>query len=272
MTWAQGVYESLFRRAAQDPNVVGLVLGGSRGKRALVTPGSDYDVYLVVLDDPDEYRRRWTHPRGHPLDIAVFSLEEFRGHAAVGSQSEWNRYTFTHVEPELDRRDGEIGAIVRDKGCLPPEAARERAGEELDGYLNAYYRCLKNARLGLATAAQLDAAESVPPLLVALFAMEERVRPFNKYLTWELEHHPLAPIFCAAESLVPRLRTIVATGDLPEQQALFHEVEETARGRGLGEVVDGWEPDAAAAFPRRPITSTGSGRPLPWGGSSTVAR
>jgi len=246
MTSAQALHESLLRRAEQDPNVVGLVQGGSRGKRALVTPASDYDVYLVVLEDPDTYRRGWTHPRGHPLDIAVFSLEEFRAHAAVGSRSEWNRYTFTHVEPELDKLGGELGAIVRDKGALPPETARERAGEELDGYLNAYYHCLKNARLGLAPAAQLDAAESLPPLLVALFAMEGRVRPFNKYLTWELEHHPLAPAFCAAELLVPRLRSIVATGDLPDQQALFHDVEETARGHGLGEVVDGWGPDVAA--------------------------
>ncbi len=57
MTSAQGVYESLLRRAEHDANVVGLVLGGSRGKRALLMPASDYDVYLVVLEDPVKYRR-----------------------------------------------------------------------------------------------------------------------------------------------------------------------------------------------------------------------
>ncbi|MEX2645868.1 MAG: hypothetical protein WD249_06370 [Gaiellaceae bacterium] len=39
-----------------------------------------------------------------------------------------------------------------------------------------------------------------------------------------------------------RLERILA-GDEAEQQALFRDAERLARSRGLGEVIDGWEPD-----------------------------
>ena len=40
-----------------------------------------------------------------------------------------------------------------------------------------------------------------------------------------------------------RLERIARTGDLGEQAALFRNAEALARERGLGAVIDGWEPD-----------------------------
>ncbi len=40
-------YEELVERARADDRVVGLFLGGSRGKNANVRPDSDYDVRIV---------------------------------------------------------------------------------------------------------------------------------------------------------------------------------------------------------------------------------
>jgi len=65
------------------------------------------------------------------------------------------------------------------------------------------------------------------------------VRPYNKWLCWELEQHPLT------WNDLPRLERIVATGGLADQQALFRDAEALARKRGLGAVIDGWEPDVA---------------------------
>ncbi len=93
--------------------------------------------------------------------------------------------------------------------------------------------------------AHLDAVESVSPLLTTLFAVQGRLRPFNKFLRWELENFPLDGDVWSAQALLPRLQTIVATGDLGEQERLFRDVEETVRKLGFGEVVDGWEPDVA---------------------------
>ena len=63
--------------------------------------------------------------------------------------------------------------------------------DRLDGWVNFAYRALKNDRDGRALEARLDAAESVPWLLDVVFAIAGRVRPYNKYLPWELRTHPV---------------------------------------------------------------------------------
>lgn len=238
-------YEELRASARADDDVVGLVLGGSRGKRALVGSRSDYDVYLVVRERADDYRRRFPSRHGDPVEVFVLSVEEFRAHAALGSDLEWNRYTFARVEPELDKLGGEIAAITAEKGRLPRDAARRIAAEALDGYVNLLYRSASNLRAGLVLESHLDAAESIDPLVTAVFAMEERVRPYNKYLLWELEHHPLAGEGWDVRTLAPLLRGVLATGGLDEQRALFRKADARSRHYGLGEIVDGWEPDVA---------------------------
>jgi hypothetical protein len=171
------------------------------------------------------------------------SLAEFRRHAAVGSELEWNRYTFAHVIAELDK-SGEIQQLLDEKGTLPKEAARAIAAEALDAYINQYYRSAKNFRDGNEQAGRLDAAESVPYFLVTLFALHERVRPYNKYLRWELEEHPLPGGEWSAARLLPLLDA-VGVGDLSAQRRLFGDVERLARERGHGDVVDGWGADLA---------------------------
>jgi hypothetical protein len=66
-----------------------------------------------------------------------------------------------------------------------------------------------------------------------------RLRPYNKWLAWELEQHPLP------WNDLPRLERIARTGDIAEQRALFRDAEQMAREHGLGHVVDGWEPGIA---------------------------
>jgi hypothetical protein len=145
----------------------------------------------------------------------------------------------------VDKLAGRIAALVREKSVLPPEAASGIAAENLDTYVNSYYRSAKNLANALFVEAHLDAAESVAPFLTALFAVHGRVRPFNKFLRWELEHFPLGGGHWTADELLPRLELIVASGELGAQQALFRDAERLAREYGFGEVIDGWEPDVA---------------------------
>jgi hypothetical protein len=72
-----------------------------------------------------------------------------------------------------------------------------------------------------------------------LFAFQQRVRPFDKFLSWELERLPLDRGAWSAGRLLPRLETIIATGDVSEQQRLFRDVEQLARTYGFGKLVDG---------------------------------
>jgi hypothetical protein len=235
-------FEALVQRARQDDDVVGLVLGGSRGKGAHVDERSDYDVYVVLRDEQAVARWAGEFPTRHgdPVEVLPMSLASFREHGAPGSATAWNAYTFAHVEPLVDKLGGEIAALAAAKAVVDPATA----AAPLDDYVNSYYRSAKNARLGLVVEAHLDAAESVSPFLAFLFAAFGRVRPFNKWLRWELERHPLEPPWTADE-LLPRLERIVATGSIAHQQALFRDAERLARSRGLGAVVDGWEPDVA---------------------------
>jgi hypothetical protein len=61
----------------------------------------------------------------------------------------------------------------------------------LDAYINQLYRCVKSRRDGVADAALLDEMESPPWLLETVFALHGRLRPYNRYLRWELENFPL---------------------------------------------------------------------------------
>jgi predicted nucleotidyltransferase len=237
---ADDAYAELRTLARRDPNVIGLFLGGSRGK-GMATERSDYDVYLIVTKNIGEYRRRFPLRHGDDPEIIVLSLAEFRRHAAIGSELEWNRYTFAHVVAEIDKT-GEIQAILEEKGSLPPDDARRIAAEALDDYINYYYRAKKSFRDGNELGARLDAAESVPSFLTTLFALHERVRPYNKYLRFELERYPLPGEEWSADRLLPRLEAAGA-GDLSAQRALFLQLEALARERGHDSVVDAWGDD-----------------------------
>lgn len=239
MSVADTRFAELLSHARDDPNIIGLLLAGSRGLGSYVTPESDYDAYVILEDGRllDEYSERFPSAHGDPVEYILVSLESFRAHAMPGTPSRWNAYTFAHVEPLIDKLDGEITRIVSAKALPAPHDAEEFIG----GYVNQYYRAKKNLTAGRALEAHLDAAESIPWLLDFLFAAHGRVRPFNKWLPWELEHHPLDQPW--RTDLLPRIEAILTTGSGEEQRRTFRDVEALARARRLGEVIDSWGPD-----------------------------
>jgi hypothetical protein len=239
-------YESLVQRAHADSGVVGLVLTGSRGRGFRVRPDSDWDVRLAVRDESfDDCVERYATPHGSLVEVVVFRLSTFALVGLPGSGSEWDRYSYVRAELVLDKLDGGIAALVARKATLSEEEVRRLAPHALDDYVNSCYRSARNHQNGLVLESHLDAAESVGPLLTTLFALDRRVRPFNKFLAFELELEPLPGGAWSADRLLARVRTITASGDLAAQQELFRDVEALAREHGLGEVIDGWEPDVA---------------------------
>ncbi|MEV6110829.1 hypothetical protein AB0M28_39975 [Streptomyces sp. NPDC051940] len=245
-------YEALLDRIADDPRIAGAVLSGSQARDGMAGEHSDHDVYLIAEDDaaPDlagEVRR------DAELDIVVMPLSEFRGHALPGCAYEWNRYAFVHARLLKDRPDGLIARLVTRKAALGPEEAANTADEAADGFANSVYRWLKNHRAGLATEARLDAAEALPPLLTYVFAVEGRVRPYNKYLGWELNR---APLDCPAwrhDRLLPLLDEVLATARPELAHGLFADFEAQARAAGQGPVLDAWGDDLLlmrGAFPQ----------------------
>jgi hypothetical protein len=216
-------FEELVERARADHRVVGLFLGGSRGKGANVRPDSDWDV-RIVGDAPD-----LGTPRGLHVEVAVMPPERFRNYP------EWDRYTLTHTQAVIDKT-GEIQRVIDEKGRLSEEETTSIPPLALDAYMNSLHRSLK--RPGLA--ARIHAAESIGHLLTCLFALEGRVRPFHDYLAWELENHPLEG--WPAKELLGYIERVLS-GEREPQQQLFRRVEPHVRANGLGDVVEAWEPD-----------------------------
>lgn len=229
-------------------------MGGSRGK-GLGTEDSDWDVYVVVQREHDVPRVRDDLSDDvvpGVIDVcAVFTLDQFAKHAAVGAGDEWNRYNFAHLVPSLDRTPEQVlQRLCDEKEWLPEEVAVARAGGALDAFLNSYYRALKNSRDGNALAASLDAAEAVPRLLDFVFAAERRVRPYNKFLAWELRVHPLERDWWPTADVPSLLVDVVTTGSLTLLAAVFNAVDQQARALGMGQVIDDWGVRAVDAMRR----------------------
>jgi hypothetical protein len=223
--------------------VLGVFLIGSQTRDGFADESSDYDLGVVVRDDAlAAFDADWPFRRGEPVEVMSSTLDGLRAHAELGTSSEWARYQYTHARVLLDKT-GEVGAVLAEKGRVPENQARSVAADAIDAFVNSTYRSLHNRGRGLERAARLDAAESIPYLLSAVFALERRVRPWNKYLEWELREHPLDEPEWAFASFLERLDRLPTSA--AEQHAMFVDLERVARRRGFGEVIDGWEPDVA---------------------------
>ena len=233
-------FASFVRRASADPAVLGLVLSGSRARETMPTVHSDYDVYVVVRDDWPDGAGHLDALRAAQLDLAVMPLERFRSRGLPGDPAAWDRYAFVHCRVLFDRDGATITGLVQRKALLDPDEAGDLADRSLDAWLNAYYRAMKSHRDGRPELAHLDAAEGVPYLVTALFALHGRVRPYNKYLQWELERFPLGAAPWEAGQLLPRLRQLLVEGDAPTLRSVFADLDRAAQAAGHGEMVDSW--------------------------------
>jgi len=225
-------YEELLEIARGRDEVVGMYVFGSRGRDVMVDERSDWDVCVVLADAAarDEFAREFPSAHGARVEIVTATLDDLRS-----NRSEHWRYAAAHADVVLDKTGGEVARVVAEQESLPSGTRDAVVREALDGYINQAYRSLRYGT-------RLDAAEAVPYALRTIFALEDRVRPYNKYLEWELRHHALEG--WPADELLPLLDRLL-TGDAEAQHELFRRIEGAARREGFGDVVDGWEPDVA---------------------------
>jgi hypothetical protein len=223
-------FEDLLGVARSREEVVGLYVFGSRGREFMVDERSDWDVCVVLADRAarEEFDREFPYAHGAPVEIVTATLDGIRG-----EPSEHGRYAAAHADVVLDKTGGELTLVVAEQEFLPSGTRDAVVREALDDYINQTYRSLRYGT-------RLDAVEAIPYALRTIYALQNRVRPYNKYLEWELRHHPLEG--WTADDLLPLLDRVV-TGEQNAQHELFNLVEGPARDAGFGDVVDGWEPD-----------------------------
>jgi hypothetical protein len=184
-------YDEILRWAQTNPDILGFVLCGSRGK-GFATDLSDYDCVIVVDDiaREDVASRVEQLPAG--LDVAVFTLQEFDEHAAWGQPFASCRYDFAHLPANVDKTGGTIQRLIDEKAKVPAAVADHFVRVSLDHYINQVYRSIKCHRDGNTVGFFLEANQSVRPLLDVVFAIHDRqLRPYYKYLEWELTQFPL---------------------------------------------------------------------------------
>lgn len=228
--------------AAHGDDLLGILLSGSAG-RNYATPRSDLDVVVVLTDDAAATRQTAHSP---DVDEQVDSWSELLDVPEFGTGGWWFRWTYARAPVLLDRTGGELAAAAQRQALLTPDEADAVLidHDRLDGWVNFAYRALKNDRDGRPLEARLDAAESVPWLLDVVFAIAGRVRPYNKYLPWELRHHPVEG--WPADDLLSLLDRTLA-GDAGAVRETFTRVRaacaayDERRGHArTTEMIDGW--------------------------------
>jgi hypothetical protein len=225
-----------------DPTILGLVLSGSAA-RGMATERSDVDVF-VVRDD-DQERETLHSPAIDEIYWSVADLEQVDRHGQGGWYFRWS---FAYAQVLRDLTDGRITEAVRRQATVDDDEQRWVLIDQdrFDGYVNFAYRALKNHRDGRLLEARLDAAESLPWLLDVVFTLSGRLRPYNKYLPWELREHPLAVPEWSADAFLPELERVLA-GDAAALRRTFHVVDrqvrawDAAHGTTVcGDLVDDW--------------------------------
>lgn len=235
------IYQKILKEAETDPDVIGFVLGAGRGK-GFATEFSDYDISVVAKDDrkkecQGKYEKYYLT---EIIDICVCTLSEFRNSDGWGTEEEPYRYGYAYIIAQVDKT-GEIQKIINEKGRIPSNAVRPFVSKQLDGYINLYYRSLKNYRDGNMTAAHLDGVESMFYLLNIVFGIEGRLRPYNKFLEWDIKEHPLKLLPWQADDFIEKVKKIMTTGDIEFQKEIFRKICELFKKEGYGEVIDGWK-------------------------------
>ena len=232
-------FEQILEKAKRDDRIIGLILTGGRGK-GMFTENSDYDIAIITTDESVSSVKEEYKGKQDIIDIGVLPISGFRIYAAVGTAEDWDRYTYAHIKAQIDKT-GEIQKIIDEKGIFPKDKISKVAKNALGGYLNSLYRSVKNHRDGNLFASNFDASESLPWLLTFLFAVEGRVRPYNKFLKWELEKYPLKNLPISPEDFLGKIEAVIKSGNIEIQKEFHKIVEEIAVKNDCSDVIDDWE-------------------------------
>jgi hypothetical protein len=239
-------YEALLRRAEEDPAVLAFWLGGSRGM-GKPTRFSDYDVGIIVAEDAYQpfcrdlgfegpFQADWRPG----VDLMVRTLPMFEAFAAWGTDEAPYRYAFAHLKALVDKT-GWAQPLIDAKACVPTDAVAGFIEASLDHALNQAYRGLKCLRDGDPAASRLEAAQGIYPFLDAVFALHGgRLRPYFKYLSWELDAFPLDRLASDGATLMDRLAAVLSPDGAASLSGLLAAVEAPFRAAGHDHAFDGW--------------------------------
>lgn len=239
------IFRQIFEGSKKDKNVLGMFLGGSRGK-GTAKKQSDYDVYLIVKNKKTpHYRKKYPRNRHRKLDVSVFSLSEFQKYAKWGSPEECDRYNFWQITAMIDKtKNRRIQRIIDEKSRIPKKEAKKFIRGHIDSYINAVHRSLNCLRKNNLFGARLQASQSVPLFFDIIFALHNRrLRPYPEYMEWEMKTFPLAKLPIKPKQITRSISKILDDANAREQQKIFRVCEDLCRSEGYGKLFDSWGED-----------------------------
>lgn len=252
-------FQKVKEEVEKDPNIIGLILVGSRGK-GFENENSDYDANVIAVDEYiEEVKKFFEDPLFTDIDIGVMSLSDFRHYGEWDTPEKWDRYDYAHTKILVDKT-GEIQTIADEKGTIPKSVLKTYIRSALDTYINSVFRSVKAIRRGDLFDAQICAAESVIDLLTTIFAFEGRLRPFPQYTSHELKTYPLIDLPWETEEFISKVERILSTADLETQQEVLRKIEQVAREKGYGQAFDDWEGKDKWTMEFDPTTDTTASR------------
>ena len=77
--------------------------------------------------------------------------------------------------------------------------------------------------------------------MTALYALEERIKPYNKYFKWELENYPLKNFPWKIDEFILGYEKILETGDIKTQKEIYKTVKRLFREKGYKKIFDNWK-------------------------------
>jgi Domain of unknown function (DUF4037) len=241
--------QALIAEAQADPDVIGLVLIGSRALDA-VTPESDYDAIFVVTDEAlARYEQTQRTPaRGTTITPPINTKDIWNdspGNLQIEKVELWTLPTFAEALVLYDRT-GETTLLIQALSQMPADRAQTAATNWYGTYLNGMFRSLKCWRWGNELGGRMEAAQTADYLLHLLFALERQWRPYSSRLIFHLDQ--LAPQGWQSGELRAILLDLVSTGDPSRQQVVGRRVTALLRGRGFGHIEDEWAGRIAQAL------------------------
>jgi hypothetical protein len=233
-------FQLIVQQANADPQVVGLFLGGSRGK-GFENQSSDYDICVVVADGtPAQIREQYEQLNSETIDIWTYSLSEIRAATSWGGPEHVDRYSYAHIVATIDKLDGEFQRLIDSNGAIPDEQRTPFIRGVLGGYINSTYRSIRCLRRRDTLGARLEVHDAIGFLLDVLFAFEGRHRPFYSYLEREIRKYPLTRLPLSGDQLLAKIAAMSESADLATQQELLAMVDALLRPAGFGDVFDDW--------------------------------
>lgn len=233
-------YQEIVEKIKQDKNVLAFWLDGARGK-GVVTKKSDYDGKMIVKNDVVRvYKKRYGSKQNPEIEISVMSVKELKEYAKYGSDLSWDRYNFAHLKVMFDRT-GKIQKIIDGKSKLSKKEKDITIKNSLGAFINQVYRLEKDIRDKNLWAAKLEAIEAIPFFLEAIFALEGKVRPYNKHLSWELDNYPLNIFPWRKGELIRKLKSVIGKGQLHILHKLLVTIRPIFKSQGYKKEFDEWK-------------------------------